>query len=403
MKRLIAASAVGALAVAAAFANPAEALDKDGNIVVGYAGSSSGWMQNYSVPPTKAGEIMIEELNAAGGLLGKKIVTVYADGKTDRVESAKAGQTVVDEGADLVMVDCDYDFGAPAALAAQNAGKISIFLCAESALAGIEGVGPFSFSGSVLAAVQGAIIAEWGFKKKGWKTAYILLDDVLEYNKGICYGFDWMWRKLGGEILGHDVFKNEDPSIAPQITRIKGLEKQPDMIEMCTYIPGGASAIKQIRAAGIDTPIGEGSSMTGSHWHNCCPNLSGVYVPEQGSIYGDDPNPKVEEFNKKFEGKTGARPESQYVYPGYVGIYVWALAVKRANSIDAAAVVAEMEKMREEPTLFGPRTFTNTLHHQNQAEMRIIGVENGKAGVADVWKLSEPVPTEVLFGQEYKY
>ncbi|MBM3484124.1 MAG: amino acid ABC transporter substrate-binding protein, partial [Alphaproteobacteria bacterium] len=219
MKRILAAAGIGALAVAGAYAGPAQALDKDGNIVVGYAGSSSGWMQNYSVPPTRAGEIMIEELNAAGGLLGKKVVTVYADGKTDRVESAKAGQSVVDQGADLVMVDCDYDFGAPAALAAQNAGKISIFLCAESALAGIEGVGPFSFSGSVLAAVQGAIIAEWGFKKKGWKTAYILLDDVLEYNKGICYGFDWMWRKLGGEILGHDVFKNEDPSIAAQITR----------------------------------------------------------------------------------------------------------------------------------------------------------------------------------------
>ncbi len=63
------------------------------------------------------------------------------------------------------MVDCDYDFGAPAALAAENAKRVSFFLCAESVLAGIEGVGPHSFSGSVLAAVQGAIIAEWGFKK----------------------------------------------------------------------------------------------------------------------------------------------------------------------------------------------------------------------------------------------
>src|SRR5512134_3179791 len=105
MKPIIAAAAIGALAVGVAFANPAKALDKDGNIVVGFAGSASGWMQNYSMPPTRAGEIMIEELNAAGGLLGKKVVAVYADGKTDRVESAKAGQTVVDQGADLVMVD----------------------------------------------------------------------------------------------------------------------------------------------------------------------------------------------------------------------------------------------------------------------------------------------------------
>ena len=42
-----------------------------------------------------------------------------------------------------------------------------------------------SFSSSVLAAVQGATLAEWGYNKKGWKTGYILLDDVIEYNKGL--------------------------------------------------------------------------------------------------------------------------------------------------------------------------------------------------------------------------
>ena len=401
MKRLIAATAVGALAVAMAFANPAKA--DDDKIIVGYAGSSSGWMQAYSQPSTNAGLIAIDEINAKGGLLGKQIEVVFADAKTDRVESAKAGQTVVDQGADLVMVDCDYDFGAPAALAAENAKRVSFFLCAESALAGIEGVGPHSFSGSVLAAVQGAIFAEWGFQKKGWRKGYILLDDSIEYNKGICYGYDWMWKKLGGEILGHDVFKNEDPSIAAQITRIKGLATQPDNIMMCTYNPGGASAMRQIRAAGIETPVGLGSSGTGSYWHDCCPNLSNVYIPEQGSIYGDDPNPKVEEFNKTYEKKFGKRPESQYVYPGYVAIEVWAKAVERAKTTDAGAVVAELEKMVDEPTLFGPRTFTNTLHHQNKARMLIIQIQGQKGSVGDEWTLSEPVPMDVLFGQQYKY
>ncbi|MGD9538703.1 MAG: ABC transporter substrate-binding protein [Alphaproteobacteria bacterium] len=383
--------------------NAASALDEDGNIVIGFAGSTSGWMQAYSLPPTNAGLIMIDELNEKGGLLGKKVVTVFADAKTDRVEGAKAGQMVVDQGADLVMVDCDYDMGAPAALAAENAGRVSFFLCAESVLAGIEGVGPHSFSGSVLAAVQGAIIAEWGMEKKGWKSAYILLDDSIEYNKGVCYGFDWMWRKKGGEILGHDVFKNDDPTIAAQITRIKGLEKQPDVIELCSHNPGGASAIRQIRAAGLDTPLGLASTNSGSYWLDCCPGLSDAYVPEQGSIYGDDPDPKVEAFNKKFEAKFGKRPDSQYVYPGYVAIYVWSLAVERAGTTEAGPVVAELEKMRAEPTPFGPRTFTSELHHQNQAEMVIIGIQDGKPAIADEWMLSEPVPMPVLFGEEYKY
>ena len=98
-------------------------------------------------------------------------------------------------------------------------------------------------------------MAEWGYHKRGFRTAYVLLDTTIEYNKGICYGFDWMFPRLDGTtILGHDTFKNDDPSIASQITRIKNLPEPPDAIMLCTYVPGGASATRQIRAAGIDVP-----------------------------------------------------------------------------------------------------------------------------------------------------
>jgi len=81
----------------------------------------------------------------------------------------------------------------------------------------------------------------------------------------------------------------------------------------------------------------------------------------QSSIYGDDPNPKVTEFNKRYAEVTGAPPSSQYVYPGYVLIEVWAKAVQAAGSTDTAAVTAQLEKMKDEPTLFGPRTFTSEI------------------------------------------
>ncbi len=66
-----------------------------------------------------------------GGLLGRKIKAVFADTRSDRAEGAKAGPEVLRQGADVVFGTCDYDFGAPALLQAQKAGKVSIFLCAE--------------------------------------------------------------------------------------------------------------------------------------------------------------------------------------------------------------------------------------------------------------------------------
>jgi branched-chain amino acid transport system substrate-binding protein len=394
MKRLLT-----TLALTSCLALPAlaPALADDGRIIVGFATAETGFMQAYDKPAQDAAMIRIAEINAAGGLLGRQIEVVNADTKSDRAEGARAGLSVIDRGADLVVVSCDYDFGAPAALAAEASGLISFFLCAESIKAGIQGVGPHSFSASVLAAVQGATMAEWAYNRRGARTFYRLLDTWTAYNKGICDGFDWMLPQLPeAQLVGHDTFRNEDASIAAQITRIKALPEAPDAIMLCTMMPGAVSAIRQIRAAGIDAMILNGSGVDGSYWLAAVPGLSNFIVPVQGSIYSDDPNPAVNEFNRKFEEVTGAPPSSQYVYPGYVMIELWSRAVERAGTTETAAVVAELEKMRDEPTLVGPRTFTSELHHQNRARYLIVEVDAGVPGVVDEWTISNPIPIDVL-------
>jgi branched-chain amino acid transport system substrate-binding protein len=373
------------------------ALADDDKIIVGFATAETGFMQAYDKPAQDAAMIRIAEINAAGGLLGKQIEVVNADTKTDRAEGAKAGLTVIDGGADMVVVSCDYDFGSPAALAAESAGLPSFFLCAESIKAGIQGVGPNSFSASVLAAVQGATMAEWAYTKKDARTFYRLLDTWTEYNKGICDGFDYMLPKLAdAKLVGEDTFLNEDASIAAQITRIKALPEEPDAIMLCTMMPGAVSAIKQLRAAGINSMILNGSGVDGSYWLSAVPDLSNFFVPVQGSIYGDDPNAEVTAFNAKYKEVTGGDPSTQYVYPGYVMIDVWAKAVERAGTTETAAVVAELEKMTDEPTLFGPRTFTSELHHQNRARYLIVETNAGKPGVVDEWTISEAIPVADL-------
>lgn len=386
---------VGTLLAALALARPAAAQGND--IVVGFANAKSGWLEAYDTPARRAALVAIDEINAKGGLLGRKIKVVEADTKTDRAQSAKAGLEVLDAGAELVVVSCDYDFGSPAALEAQKRGKISFFLCAEDVKAGIQGVGKYSFSSSVLAAVQGATMAEWAHAKRQVRSAFVMLDTTIEYDKGICTGFDWMFGQLAGTtVVGRDSFKNGDASIAAQISRIKALPKEPDAIMLCSYIPGAASAVRQIRAAGIQSLILNGAAVDGSYWLDSVPGLSNFVVPVQGSIYGDDPNPKVETFNKAFAAKWNARPSSTYVYPGYTLIEVWAKAVERAKSFDAAKVVAELEKFRGEPTLFGSRTFSSEIHHQNQARLLVIEVKGGKPAVVDQWTISKAVPLDVL-------
>jgi branched-chain amino acid transport system substrate-binding protein len=252
---------------------------------IGLAVAQSGFMAAYDGDATKSVLLWIDDQNAKGGLLGKKIKSITSDTKSDRAQGARAGQDVIDQGADLVVVSCDYDYGSSAAGAAQRAKLISMFLCAEDAKAGVQGAGPYAFTSSAAAQVQGATMAEWGQQKLGIKKVYYLVDTTIEYAKAAFAGFDWSAKRLGLTVLGSDTFKNDDPSLQSQITRINALAEKPDAIVLSSYIPGGASAIKQIRAAGLEMPILSVSAMDGTYWTDAVPNLNNFYVPAQASVY----------------------------------------------------------------------------------------------------------------------
>jgi branched-chain amino acid transport system substrate-binding protein len=391
LKKTLGIVAIGAL-LAAGFGG---AQADDENIVVGFAVSTSGWQAAYTGPATLAAQVRIDEINAAGGLLGKQVSIAQADSKSDREEGVKAGQKVINDGADVVFVDCDFDMGAPAANAAQGAGLISLFLCAGDAKAGIEGIGPYSFTGGQAAHLDGASVATYAYDKREARTAYVLLDDTIEYNKSVCAGFEWSWaQKEGATIVGSDVFQNGDPSVQGQIDRIKSLDTPPDVIALCSYVPGAASALRQIRASGVDSLVVSGVAMDGHYWLEAVPNLSNFCAAAFSSIYGDAGD-DVKAFFKKLEAKEGEPTATSLPIAGYVLMDLWAKAVEQAGTVDSAAVTAAMEKYTDQPTLMGPRSFTDQLHIQDKAEYAMICTDEGKTRMVDK-VVAGPIPKSVI-------
>ncbi len=370
----------------------------DDDIVMGFSVAQSGGMEAYDGDATRMAALWIEQTNAKGGLLGKKLRAVYADTKSDRVEGTKAGQEMVRDGAKVVFVTADYDYGAPAALQAQKAGIISVFLGASDPKAGVVGVGPYSFTAEKAGQLEGATVAEWGYEKKGYRTGYVLLDDAIEYDKSVCAGFDWAFEKEGGKIVGRDTFKNADPSIGSQVTRLANAirDSKVDAIMLCTYQPGGSSAIRQIRAAGIKLPILNGSSMDGTYWISAVPGLDEFYVPVQALANGD-PRPAVAQLAKDYAAKYGKPPTTQYAFPIYAWLQLWAKAVTEAKTTDAKPVVAIMEKFADESTVLGPRSFTPKLHIQTHIPLTITDTAGGKQFPVEDWRIKEDIPPAVLY------
>ena len=388
---LAGASALGLIA-----GGPAAAQEE---IVVGMAVAQTGWMEAYDGEGAKMAQLYFEKLNAEGGLLGKQIKVLLADTKTDRVEGAKIGQSMIQQGADLLLVSADYDYGAPAALQAQKAGVISFFLGASDPKAGVLGVGPFSFTSANAAQLEGATMADWGYEEKGFRNGYSLVDESIEYNKSICAGYDWiMAEKPDATIVGTDTFKGLDPVISTQITRMSDAIASGDVdhIMLCSTNPGAASALRQIRAAGIDLPVFGGTSMDGSYWTEAVPGLKDFYVPSN-ALTADDPRESVNEVTAAYAEKYGAGPASQYAYLIYGQLDMWVAAVKEAGTTDASAVVEVMNGFDSFETTVGLRKLTPELHIQTEIPMLVTSYADGEQTLVTEWDVGMPIPREVLY------
>jgi hypothetical protein len=73
------------------------------------------------------------------------------------------------------------------------------FSAASDPKFGVAGVGPLAYSISNAAQAQGALMAEWAFKTKGWRTGYLLLDNTITYTKSLCGSFATRWKELTGD------------------------------------------------------------------------------------------------------------------------------------------------------------------------------------------------------------
>lgn len=399
MRRIVSLLAALALLGAGlgAMSTSAGAAEEQSNaLVIGFATAETGFVSAFDKPAVIGAKMAIDDLNKSGGVLGKKVTWVSADTKSDIAKGAQAGQQVLAKGANALLVTPDFNFGGGAAREAGKKGVVAISMGAGSPKFGVQGIGPYAFTMGIAASTDAAVAAEWGYIKRKFRTAYTLNDDTTDYDSDQCRGFTTRWKQLGGELLGADTFKNTDPSIAAQVTRIKSLSKQPNFIMLCTYPPGGGSAIKQLRDAGITSAIISNGSMDGNFWFKkSIPKLSGFYFTASASVYGNDPSKPVNAFTKRYKAKTGEVPPNTFAVFGYMAVQALAKAIAKTGTTDGKKVAAVIERFTREPLLGIPVTYKPKQHIDSWRAQRIMQVQNGKHSVAAIWSARKQPP---LFG-----
>jgi branched-chain amino acid transport system substrate-binding protein len=364
-------------------------------VVIGAAIAKTGFFSVADNPAVTMMEFAIDDFNKQGGAGGRPFELITADTKSDPNQGTNAALKLIDEGADVIWPSVDYDLGRPAASTGSSRGKLVIG-AAGSPRFGVQGIGPLAFNVGISSNSEGAAMAEYAYEKLGFETAYVLLDDTIDYTKQVCAAFEKRFAELAGAdgIVGKDTFKNPDASIASQITRMKSASPEPAFVALCSYNPGAASAVRQMRGAAVDTPIVASASMDGKFWLEAIPDLNDFYYAAYASLWGDDPEPKINELVKRYQEKTGEFPTQSTSMVGYRAIEVLTKGIEDAGSADSEAIAAELNGLSDFSTVLGPITFTSEDHLQLDNPLRMIKIENGKQSFVELWDPEQVPPFE---------
>ncbi|WP_017792176.1 ABC transporter substrate-binding protein [Leucobacter salsicius] len=377
-------AALTLLVVAGCSSSTGSSDDNAEGIKIGFALSQSGNMAGFDVEPGAAALLAVDEINAAGGIDGKKITVIQKDVASDPETVGVVAQEFLQDGVDIIVTPCDFDLSSPALIAAQAAEVPAISICAgDPKTADLTTIGDFSFSGNAGTDVEGSVGASWAFDQ-GWKNAYVLQDESIEYTKSAGAYFVGAFEELGGNIVGTDSFPGGDNiDVSAQISSIKALSEKPDFIYVASWNPAGATAMKQIREAGIDVPLVGPNALDGQTLLDILGNANDVYYTAfacyeycSGASTEEDLNAFVADFSKE----TGAGPSSSYALLGYNLMLAIQNALTGADLNDGPAIRDALQLAGPVDTPIGEMTyFSKTCHKIIDFPMSIVKVEEGKA------------------------
>jgi branched-chain amino acid transport system substrate-binding protein len=379
---LLAASVLMAASVAVA----------EDEIFIGGALSLTGVQAPLDEPGLKGAEVAVKYLNDRGGILGKQVKFENIDGKSDPVTVGNNAVDLIDRGAQLIVAPCDFDFGGPAGREAQKSGLVGISTCASDPLYSSWSLGDKQFTLSMWNTTMGAAAAEYAFNERGWKTAYVVTDQFIAYTKSLSKYFVEHFEAIGGTVLADDAYTQGDQDFSAQLARLRGLESQPDVIFISSYMPDLATIIRSIREVGITSPIMGGDSYDDPGLWEALGETFGsdVYFITH-TWMGSEAHPEMDQFIAAYQEFYGSAPDTSFVATGWDTIMLMAQAVEIAGTTDGEAVAAALEG-NEFSLLTGTLSYSSAEEgHAPDKSAVLVGLSEGKPSFMG-WRRPENPP-----------
>lgn len=302
-------------------------------IVIGEFGSLTGSTATFGISTRNGIDMAIEQVNAAGGVLGKPVRVIVEDTE-GRPELAQTVVTKLITSNKVVAVLGEVASSltlAAAPVAQQN--QIPL-ITPSSTNPGVTQIGDYIFRVCFIDPFQGLVMAKFAKNSLGVQRVAVLRDIRNDYSVGLADVFVENFRAMGGQIVADVSYSAGDTDFSAQLTSIA--PSRPEAIFVPGYYTEVGLIARQAKQLGLNIPL-----LGGDGWDS--PRLteiggealSGSYFSNHYSA--DDPDPAIQKFVSEYRSRFNQVPDGLAAL-GYDAAMILFDAMERAGSTEPQAV-----------------------------------------------------------------
>jgi branched-chain amino acid transport system substrate-binding protein len=353
-------------------------------ILVGEYGSLTGGIATFGISTRDGSQQAFDEINAAGGVLGKKIRLMVEDDQSKPEEVGTVVTKLINQAHVTSMLGHVASSYSLAAAPICQANKVPM-ITPSSTNPRVTQIGDYIFRVCFMDNFQGAVMAKFAWDTLKAKRVAILVDIRNDYSVGLQGVFREQFKSRGGQIVAEQSFSQGDSDFHAQLTQIKSTN--PDAIYVPGYYTEVGTIAHQAKELGLNAPLLGGDGWDSPKlWEIGGTALNGCYFSDHYST--DDPSPAVQKFVTDYKKRYNNQLPDALAALAYDAAKILADAMTRAGSTDGTKVRDAIAATKDYQGVTGKITIGPDRNAVKPAV--VLKVENGK------YVLVETIPPEAV-------
>ena len=340
-------------------------------VKLGNSAPLTGPVSIYGITTNNGIKLAIDEINEAGGILGKKIEWKEYDDKGEITDAVTNYNKLMEDEVSAIFGGVPSKPSLAIAEASVNDGIVYITPTGTQAniTEGKENVFRTAFTDPF----QGKVLANFSKSKLDAKKVAVLRNQSSDFSMGVADVFVEKAKELGLEVVADESYGDSDTDFKAQLTKIR--KENPDVLFIPDYYEKVALIVPQVREAGIEATLvgADGwdtvlSVMDKSNFDA----IEGSYFANQFTL--EDPSEKVQNFVKAYEEKYGDKP-STFAAEGYDTVYLYKQAVEEAGTTEWDKVIEALKNIKFDGIT---GSFTYDENHNPIKTAKMMKIVNGE-------------------------